>query len=284
MKLPRYWSRGTAEELDDDGQPVSFTCWRSSETSAEEARGAAMTAARRIVDCLRTGKVPSHYLYGDRPLREEILEEFTNEQGERIAAVTQNSYGVLVLNTAQAMFIDIDFPPITLWSLLTQMFGRLFGRESSSAESDAQTRLAAFLGEHPEFGWRVYRTCAGLRLLVTHAPFDPTADATRRLLQEVGADPLYVRLCQAQECFRARLTPKPWRCGHYANPIPWPREEKAQQRAFEAWQEGYLKQQANFATCRLMVSMGHPTIHPDVAPIIEVHDRLTRSATGLELA
>ena len=64
----------------------------------------------------------------------------------------------------------------------------------------------------PGWGVRVYKTCAGYRGLVTHATFDPTADATLDLMRQFRCDPQYVTLCKRQESFRARLTPKGWRC------------------------------------------------------------------------
>ena len=68
----------------------------------------------------------------------------------------------------------------------------------------------------PGFGFRIYRTRAGFRLLVTSGTFDPSAAETLALLKEFGSDPLYIRLCKAQECFRARL----WQLLTYARLVP----------------------------------------------------------------
>ncbi len=65
---------------------------------------------------------------------------------------------------------------------------------------------------HSDWGWRIYRTRAGLRLLATHALFDPETAAADGVFDALGADPLYRQLCKTQKCFRARLTPKYWRC------------------------------------------------------------------------
>ena len=37
------------------------------------------------------------------------MQVVANQLGQEIALVTRNGYGVLVLNTAKAMFVDIDF-------------------------------------------------------------------------------------------------------------------------------------------------------------------------------
>ncbi len=45
MNIPAYWSRATAEDVDRNGRKATFSCWRSSERSPEDARGSALAAA-----------------------------------------------------------------------------------------------------------------------------------------------------------------------------------------------------------------------------------------------
>jgi hypothetical protein len=144
--------------------------------------------------------------------------------------------------------------------------------------------LERFLLDHPHWGMRVYRTFAGLRGLVTHDLFEPAAESTLAMLQSVGADPMYVRLCKVQECFRARLTPKPWRCGHYVNRAGWPRDGADQQQRFDQWLSAYTARQAGYATCRYLEMVGNSAIHPEIGTIIEVHDKITRCQEPLDLA
>ena len=49
----------------------------------------------------------------------------------------------------------------------------------------------------------MYRTAAGLRVLVTGAAAPPSSDRARALLTELGADPLYVELCATHDSYRA---------------------------------------------------------------------------------
>ncbi len=136
----------------------------------------------------------------------------------------------------------------------------------------------------PEFGFRVYRTCAGMRLLATHDLFDPADAATMPLLESLGADPLYVKLCHAQQSFRARLTPKPYRCGSEVNRIRFPREDPQENEAFEKWKAGYEQSSQRYATCRYQGAMGNEILHPEAENIIALHDDLTRAHENLELA
>ena len=141
-----------------------------------------------------------------------------------------------------------------------------------------------FLDNHPSWSSRVYRTRAGLRALVTHDLFDPAADQTLALLREADCDPLYLRLCKAQQCFRARLTPKPWRCGHHDLGFRWPYETPEKQRRFDEWRQAYDACQSRYATCRFLGAMGGGRVHPEAQTIIDLHDKATRCGEALELA
>lgn len=288
MKIPAYWSKATAEETDREGKKESFSCWRSSDQSQEDAHESALAAAKRILRSLLSGNRLERYAYGVTPLREETVERITNSQGELAVAVTRNAYGSLVLNTDRVMFIDLDLPPMSLGEAIRHFFKRLFDKSATSPEvqreADVKRRLEQFLTTNPLWSLRLYRTSAGLRALATHDFFDPAAESTLAMLRSVGCDPLYVRLCKVQQCFRARLTPKPWRCGHTANPVRWPFENGDQQTRFERWQSEYAAKQALYATCRFLGTLGTDCVHPEIASIIELHDRTTRCSDMLELA
>jgi hypothetical protein len=287
MKIPLYWARATVEKTDPRGKPVSMSCWRGSSFSQSDAEAEAKAAAARLVDRLIRGEELEHYGYGQGTLREEVIERF-GEPAEPWAAVTRNASGVLVLNVARVMFIDLDMPPVSTVETLRSFVARLWKGTPPQAKVDREAeivaRLEAFVAQHSDWNVRLYRTQAGLRGLVTHAPFDPAADDSLAAMRELGADPLYVRLCQRQQCFRARLTPKPWRCGHHANTVPWPRETAEAHERFETWRQGYTARQAAFATCRFIAAYGSGLVAPEAETIIEVHDKLTRAHESLVLA
>jgi hypothetical protein len=288
VRIPAYWSKATAEEVDREGAKKSFSCWRWSDRSLEDAHASALDAATRILRTFLNGDERNRYGYGEAALREEVLQRFTNSDGKLIAAITQNNYGSLVLSTARVMFIDLDFPPTRLGQYIRNRVQRLFNRATpsldSQRESKAQEKLERFLNDNPQWGARVYRTYAGLRVIATHSLFEPTADSTQSLFESLGTDPMYMQLCKAQDSFRARLTPKPWRCGHTSNTIGWPREDADLQERFENWKSVYLERQSNYATCRFLGELGSGSIHPDVKTIVEVHDRTTRCDESLDLA
>ncbi len=287
MQVPRYWSKATAEETSAQGRKVRFTCWRSSNISQDDACQSALAAARRVVDAMLHGRKRDRYAYGASPLREEVTNRVTDDQGQLVAVVVRNLYGSLVLNVERVMFVDIDFPEAPAGAG-PGFFARLFGRAQPAAEPSAEQKALAsveqFVAAHPGWNMRLYRTFAGLRGLVTHDLFDPASQTSLEILQRLGCDPLYVRLCKAQECFRARLTPKPWRCGHYANTLRYPIEDPGAARQFEQWKAKYEDGQRSFATCRFLSTVGSGVIHPEVARIVELHDFVTRCNEPLALA
>jgi hypothetical protein len=167
-------------------------------------------------------------------------------------------------------------------------FARLFGRSGSSPEGqreeNARAGVEGFMAQRPQWSLRLYRTFAGLRGIFTHDVFDPKSDLSLDVLREMGSDPLYIRLCKAQECFRARLTPKPWRCGHRANAVRFPIEDAYAER-FEQWKVKYEARQRDYATCRFLGQLGNGCVHPEVARIVELHDFVTKcNESSLALA
>ena len=228
------------------------------------------------------GQRPSAYPYWQGAIREEVLQRHTGPDGKLFAAVTRNAYGIAgVLNAANVLFADVDFSSNSVGRAIQACLTCSTPSPPPSAQAPHAIRLenalahwADFLASRRDWSSRVYRTCAGLRILVTHALFDPADNATMQLLNEAGCDSLYVRLCKAQESFRARLTPKPWRCGLQQNTVRWPYETDEQQRRFEEGLAEYEKRQQQFATCRFFSTVG--TLLGVCPSIRAAHRRLAR--------
>jgi hypothetical protein len=158
------------------------------------------------------------------------------------------------------------------------------GAAASGADGPALDRLRRWLQAHPEWGVRVYRTSAGLRYLVTHAVFTPGDAASEEAMRAMGADPHYVKLCRVRKSFRARLTPKPWRIGIPNPPHRFPFEGVTEEEEMRAWVRRYDDASQGRATCLLVEALGSGAVHPEVDPILRLHDEETRAGSGLPLA
>jgi hypothetical protein len=288
MKIPKYWAKATAEESDPDGCKIAITCWRWADESQAQAEQAALAAVKRTVANLLHGRRLEQYHYGQHPLREEVLNQTLGSDGQPIWAVTRNRYGAIVLNTARAAFLDLDFPPRSVASSVLGLFSWVWGKPTEQPphrpEREVLDRLERYVADHPSCGFRVYRTLAGIRALAISDLFEPDSPPMRKMFQALPCDRLYVRLCESQACFRARLTPKPWRCGCEPNRTPWPRDDSAAQAMFERWEAEYASRQRDYATCRLIGTIGNPQVHPQLEPIIQLHDMMTRCHDDLPLA
>jgi hypothetical protein len=274
MNFPKFWARG---------QAGGFAVWRWSDTSEGEAKIAAQAAAEKLMAQFKADNLSQDkYGYGNRPMREPVIREMRNAAGELTNAITRNSYGCHVLNSAQALFVDIDFPYVKPKGL----FGSLFGKkeEPEDLAKGPMAKAAAWANGHRGWNWRIYRTKAGLRLLATHALFDPADPVCEQVFAAMGADHLYRKLCQTQKCFRARLTPKPWRCGIGHPPARWPFVGGGEEQAFGNWDAKYQAACRAKATCQLL-DQGSGAVHEELREMVKLHDEMTRAESmGLELA
>jgi hypothetical protein len=155
--------------------------------------------------------------------------------------------------------------------------------ETSVAESLACEPVWEFARRHPDLGVRVYRTAAGLRVLVTGASAPPSSDRARELLTELGSDPLYVELCSTHDSYRARLTPKPFRVGEHALPVSWPFTDDDTRTRYEEWVSEYDGRASGHAVCRLVSASG-PEAGPDEQRLVALHDARCRVGERLPLA
>jgi len=277
MNFPQFWAQGRSG---------NFFCWRWSTQSLAEAQSLANQAAQQLADRFRAGDFPPKNggYYPNRPFREQVLQEIKNGAGESAAVVTRNSYGCLVLNTARVMFVDIDLPEPQRPGLFQRLFGKPDLTPQVNPQGAAMVRIETWTRSHPEWGWRIYRTRAGLRLLATQGLVAADAGETDGVFEALGTDPLYRKLCQTQKCFRARLTPKPWRCGIRSKPPRWPWLDAKAEQHFQKWEKQYQSFAFNWATCEFLCQIGNATVHPEVQSIIKLHDDATRAGTKSQLA
>jgi hypothetical protein len=267
MQFPKFWATGKSG---------SFSTWRWSDNSFAEARALAEEAAHHLeMKFNANGWAAERYGYANRPLREPVLREFRDSAGQVAHVITRNSYGCEVLNSERALFVDIDLPPAPRPGLLSSLFGRS-GPPEETPERAAIDQARRWTASRSGWNWRIYRTKAGLRLLATHALFDPADPVCQSVFNAVNADPLYRKLCETQKCFRARLTPKPWRCGVPNPPARWPFRDLQAERSFSDWDARYRPACQTKATCELL-DAGTGQVHDELKALVALHDEMTRA-------
>lgn len=324
MIVPEYWSEAK-ERVVVNGRRRTLKRFGWSDVSEAEAqanakeRVAEAAARTRAGEQVRTmdHKIPYNGAEG-LPIREEII----SRHGDSV--ITRNSYGALCLNTPGTVFADVDVEEPsegglgwiyfliiaaagiwysnelgTWWVLaVAVLVGALFAHKSAKATlrllaifradpiDAARVRIERFAKDNPNWHLRLYRTPRGYRVLVMHQTFDPTEEPAYEFLKRLGSDPLYVRMCRNQRCFRARVSPKPWRIGmEHIRPRPgvWPiKAERMPQR--DEWVRLYDEKSDRFASCRFEATLGSGRTDSKCEAVRRVHDKYCKVDQELTLA
>lgn len=269
MRIFNYWTR-IESTLNVDGAPKKVRCYGGSNDSMEAA---AADAYQRLKSVMRrvAGRSSGDVSY-EADIREEVLVRIDARN-----VVTRNRYGAEVLNSADLMFVDIDQPRASFWDL----FRGLMSVAERKARIVAQVKRRAL--DAPELrglGVRVYETHSGIRVVVTGRHFDPRAGSARKIFKLLHADPLYSALCVKQNCFRARLTPKPYRLRCRAWKVVYPSNGPGTDEPFRSWLGEYERKREGRSTCRFLCALGH-----DVRdPVVSFHDAETGAFLPQKLA
>ncbi|HEY1084178.1 MAG TPA: hypothetical protein VGE29_18075 [Prosthecobacter sp.] len=325
MIVPEFWAEGRVRARVDDHQ-VTVRRFGWSDVSQEEAQAHADSRAHEALRQIAAGEMVDKYeskaAYNGAdgvPIREEILAR----HGE--AVITRNLYGARCLNTPDVLFADVDTSrtvpmrvsctvyiallvlgavvgiaqgnvgvavvgmilALAVGSPLALAIFRMQEKKSGGPRERALAKIHRFSQAHPDWHLRVYETPAGFRVLVMHRTFAADDPAVHDLFDAVEADPIYVRMCHHQRCFRARLSPKPWRIGirEHIRPRPgyWPvKPEYLPARS--RWIADYEEKAKNYAACRYLESLGSQEVHPAAAAMQIIHDELCQAHTGLPMA
>jgi hypothetical protein len=325
MIVPQYWAEARLQHRDQRRQ-VTVRRFGWSDDSQADAQANADARAREALARLVAGealpKRERKVAYGGAP-GVPIREEIVSHQGDTV--VTRNAYGARCLNTPNVLFADIDFQEgsstaLTLWicgvlllaafaagaalhsgwytlgfAVLALALGHRISKTvhklvllgKGGVERIARARIARFVDEHPDWHLRLYRTPSGLRALAMHRTFDPAEPAVADCFSALGVDPDYARLCLQQHCFRARVSPKPWRISIPGNMrLPagvWPvSPERLPER--DRWIEGYEQAARDYAACRFIEAVGSKAAALEARAVQRLHDELCQATGALPIA
>ena len=313
MLIPKYWKRITksVDGLDmskcdrhwGKGNEAYINAWGYSNQSEADALDNARSRLNETINAIQ-GARDDNFYYPLAAMREDIIRKIDCQDGD--AVISRNRYGALVLNTNRLMFIDIDTPVIIKGepNFLQRLFGKKFVWKDVT-EQDKQGFIAEkvkafenFAKLNRDVGFKIYKTFAGLRVMVTHKAFDACSTEAQQLFDAFGTDPLYQKLCQSQKCFRARLTPKRWRmvtkdlppCPELKFRITqdmlesWSATDEQRLKNYDQWTKAYDKASEKYSTCELISQVGNPVISSELSSLIQLHDEYTNACRGFSLA
>lgn len=267
MKTFKCWHRHVVT-IQVGGQPKEIACRGRSNVSLEEARADAMARAEKVARKIAGEDLPMTEDYS-ADILEQVVREFDPH-----TVITRTRYGALVLNTDLVTILDVDQPRQSFLGA----FG--IGKRAGKPAILEDLRKVVALPEYRDAGFRIYETAKGIRLVLDGRYYDPNRPDGRALMKRCHADPLFATLCRRQQCYRARLTPKPHRIRQERIRYRWPMEPDELRRAQE-WIAEYDRRAASFAVCRLVESPGGAATRN---PVIAFHDEVTKATSGLPLA
>lgn len=324
MIVPEFWAEAKLRERVDGHQvTIKRFGWSDESEVAAQAHAdkRAKEAMARALGGEKVRRVDHKVAYNGAeglPIREEIIEKHDD------IVITRNTYGALCLNTPDVLFADIDLdtaPPraltrallvvlltlsaivsygyqswlmLLLLAALSLSFGyvisgllhRIYVRFKGGAEQRAIEVIEQYAEKHSQVNLRLYKTPMGFRVLAMHQTFEPGSEEANELLQKLNADSLYIRMCNNQNCFRARLSPKPWRIGMQRlapRPGVWPiRQERMPART--QWVREYNTLAEPYSACRFMRSIGNGSTIMKTRQVQVLHDRMSRADTDLKIA
>lgn len=160
-------------------------------------------------------------------------------------------------------------------------------KNAPPATEAALARVKEISEQHPNWGLRVYQTPKGLRVIVTHAPWSIQNPEVNTLFDGLNVDPLYALLCEKQQCFRARVTGKPWRMGMSglsSMERRWPLMAPQHLQQRREWSVAYDKNAEQFAACHLLEQLGSTQFCAEAQAFVQWHDRACNAQTTLPLA
>ena len=260
MKIYKYWIT-EKDKILIDGIEQTITCYGGSNHSPEEARVRAKEKAEKIKRKIKGEK----HLFDEYEveIREEILQIIDDH-----AAITRNRYGAQVLNIENLMILDIDKPK-SVGGGLAGLFRKKDTRPPKEQIFDTVRQLAA-TPNYQEYGFRMYETYQGARVIVLGRDFDARNRDTLKIMSEFNCDPLYMTICQKQDCFRARLTPKPYRMNMRRYKVEFPRE--GDDPEFQNWLTDYERESRNYCVCKFIEQIGPRHV---VSDAVHIHDEIT---------
>ena len=323
MLVPDYWAEAKVKGKINGSQVTIMRFGWSDISDADAIKQAqiraddAMTRAKNGEIVRRRDHKTSYNGADGLPIREEVVARYND------VVITRNVYGALCLNTPDVLFADIDFeiePAFTLpvqmffvlllvsgmvgyffasqtlflvllassamLSFLVQLRHKLVQKLKASPEEIATQTIESFIKTHPEFHLRLYRTPMGLRVLAMHTTFDPNSEAVNGLFKQLNSDPIYAQMCKNQHCFRARISPKPWRIGmERLGPSPgvWP-IKKERMSARKQWVLRYTDKAKSFSSCKFVGSYGSNVIDSKAHKVRDLHDKYCLADSDFAIA
>lgn len=264
MRTNRFWIKTTRRiTIERDVKEISILA--GSNISISDAENVADEIHRRIQNRIDAKQRTQEY--------ESTIKEWVSEKLDEDNVVTVNRYGAQVLNTTQYTILDLDDVPFHFLDI----FGRTRRRDKKSLILE---RFKKKLAKSDTLGSdiRIYETTKGLRI-ICKCYIPPKTVRFLNLMCRFTVDSIYAMLCIKQDCYRARLTPKPYRIHQDKFRIQTPLD--CETEAFRTWNAQYIQKSKAYSVTKLVEAIGSDLSSDRV---VAYHDRICNCASENPLA
>ncbi len=264
MKHYKFWVKEPFS-IRVGGRLERITVLAGSNVSKDDARSQAGLQARQIESRISSRSARESY---EVPVR-EYVEQFIDDAN----VITVCRYGAKVLNTCQYTVLDLDDYPVNF-------LDRFRAVRKLSKKARIVYKFKERLKKHSELGrdFRIYETTKGVRV-IGKTYVDPARKHYESLMRKFAVDWLYVLLSQRQNCYRARVTPKPYRMKAPTIKIRSPLD--CESDTYLQWQRQYESASENYRVLRFVEAIGRDF---STEPVIRLHDSLCKVDSDRTLA
>ncbi len=264
MKLNKYWVQ-EEHTIVINKQRETIHVWGGSNISEDDARENARIKALKVQSKIDTYSPDEAY---EVTIREHIVTEINSSN-----IVTVCRYGAQVLNTEQFTILDLDDYPIEFFDIFRGL-GKMSKKERIVYKFKEKLKKRPQLGED----FRIYETAKGIRV-IGKKYVSPQEKKFRSLMRFFYVDWIYIEMCRKQNCYRARLTPKPYRMK--GNTIRVTSPLTCETAEYKEWSSEYQQRSQNFSVVRLIETIGS---NFSTDPVVRLHDTTCNMAAKKKLA
>ena len=264
MKYYKFWVKESVKiQVGESAQFV--TVLSGSNQSKDDARREATKRSRYVEQKIK-GEAPEDDY--EAPIKEHV-----DEVVDDANIITICRYGARILNTCQYTVLDLDDYPVDFLDMFKAL-RKLPKKERIVA------KFLQRLSKYPELGtdFRIYETTKGVRV-IGKKYIEPSGKGYAALMRKLRVDWLYIVLSQKQNCYRARVTPKPFRMKFKTIKIRSPLDCETQ--AYLDWAQDYAAVSARYSVVKLIQSVGSDF---STEPVIRLHDSLCHESRSSTLA
>jgi hypothetical protein len=264
MKYFKFWIKESFK-INVDGEMKEINLIVGSNESKADASELAKMRAKNIETKIAGKSAHEEYEVSIKEHVADIMDEKN--------IVTVNRYGAEVLNTSQYTILDLDEFPVDFLDFFKPI-RKLPKKERIVAKFHQR------IAKHPELGtdFRIYETAKGIRIIGKNY-VDPVGKRFFSIMKPFCVDWIYQIMSIKQACYRARLTPKPFRI--HMKPIRIKSPLDCETEAYLQWVKEYNYKSTSFSVVKLLETIGSDFSRD---PVIKRHDEKCRMNYGNKLA